>query len=467
MTTNRRPIRRVLLLGSTLFVLLLCATMALQSYLMFSSWYYKEYGDELRHIISAVEGTIDVDDLQECVRTRVESPKFHELQQLVNTYVDDFGLTYLYVSIPREEGVMISVCSSTNAEERAAGEDDWPIMYEITEEYDEESIKPYLNAWDASGIYYFESSSGWGTYYTACKPLVASDGEKVALLCADLETRGMHREINSYVLRSIALIAAVGVGFGVLLITWLRRNVTEPVQALEHSARSFAERSHGLKDPELLLFQMPDIHTQNELESLARAITQMSEDMRDYVGDILLAESRAKSAEEQAEGMSRVAYEDPLTHVKSKAAYEVQRDRLESRIADGQAEFAIVMVDLNCLKYVNDTYGHKRGDDYIVGACKLICRTFAASTVCRIGGDEFVVLVEGEDYGRRTELLAVLEERFRQCEADEGREPWERYSAAVGMAEYSPRDASYVKVFNRADNNMYRNKAQAKRQRHA
>lgn len=465
MKAYRRPIQRVLIVGCIGFVILLCVALSLQSYFMYSSWFYQVYSDELTHVITAVEGTIDVDDLRMCIETNTESPKFDALQRLVNTYVDDFELSYLYVSIPREDGTMVSVCSSTSAEEFAAGDEDWPINYLITEEYDEESIKPYLRAWESSETSFFESDSGWGKCFTVCRPLFSSDGKKVALLCADAYTADMHREINAYVLRSIVLIVAIGFGFCAILIVWLRRNVTEPVEALERSARSFAEKSHERKDPDLLLFDAPEIHTGNELESLSDAITKMSKDMRDYVKDIITAEQRAESAEAEIEGMSRIAYEDPLTHVKSKAAYELRRALLEQEIEEGTAEFALVMMDLNNLKYVNDTYGHERGNDYIRGACRVACHAFSGSEVYRIGGDEFVIVVQGEDYHRRTELLMMLENHFRLLAADESREPWRRYSAAVGMAEWCEDDEGFEHVFGRADKDMYRNKIQMKGRR--
>ena len=61
----------------------------------------------------------------------------------------------------------------------------------------------------------------------------------------------------------------------------------------------------------------------------------------------------------------------------SKAAYNDAVERLQQEIPENaELQFAIVMVDINNLKYVNDTFGHERGDGYIKGCCKIVCNLF-------------------------------------------------------------------------------------------
>lgn len=49
--------------------------------------------------------------------------------------------------------------------------------------------------------------------------------------------------------------------------------------------------------------------------------------------------------------------------------------------------------------------GHQAGDEYIIGACRIICNKFKHSPVFRIGGDEFVAISEGEDYEHIDSIL--------------------------------------------------------------
>ena len=116
--------------------------------------------------------------------------------------------------------------------------------------------------------------------------------------------------------------------------------------------------------------------------------------------------------------------------------------------------------DINGLKEVNDTCGHDFGDILIIDACKLICKTFKRSPVYRIGGDEFVVILENGELEHYAELL---EEFTREMEACSCGRPGEALSIARGIAIYdSDTDLVFANVFKRADDAMYQNKAAMK-----
>ena len=131
---------------------------------------------------------------------------------------------------------------------------------------------------------------------------------------------------------------------------------------------------------------------------------------------------------------------------------------LDARISEDKADaFSVVVCDVNGLKAINDSQGHIEGDAYIRNACMLICHIWAHSPVFRIGGDEFAVVLQGEDYAQRDALLASLKNRVL-----ENRENGSVVIAA-GMADYEPdRDASTAAVFERADSRMYENKSALK-----
>ncbi|MBQ9347167.1 MAG: GGDEF domain-containing protein [Oscillibacter sp.] len=458
----KKPIQRSLLIGCLVFIVCLCASISVLSWSIFSKTLYQDCEVRLRHIITYVEHNLDHEDLAACINSGVPSYKYQRLQQLLNVLVDDYELYYLYIVIPldTETGTMMNVVSATSAAERAAGETDMPLLL-TSDAYPKEEIDRYLEVWKAGGIVYFEENSGFGHCYTACKPLHTQDGRTFALLCADLSVEGLRRTVRNYVVAHLALTITVGALFGLMMMVWLRQNVTGPVLALERSTLSFAEKSHRTRDPSELSYDAPEIHTLNEVESLADAIARMSEDIKSYIEDVLYAEGRVRSAEKEVEGMTRMAYSDALTHVKNKAACDEKMSALTCAVNTSPPEYAILMVDLNCLKRINDTYGHEKGDEYIIGASQIVSGVFKHSPVYRVGGDEFVVVLQGEDYLNRETLFQSMRERFREAEEDETRAPWRRYSAAAGMAVSAPgEDASLV--LKRADQNMYRDKKESK-----
>ena len=131
---------------------------------------------------------------------------------------------------------------------------------------------------------------------------------------------------------------------------------------------------------------------------------------------------------------------------------------MAEKLIRGKAEsFGVVVCDVNGLKHIIDTLGHKAGDMYIRSASQLICEYFKHSPVFRVGGDEFAVVLQGQDFENRLELLRALNE---QIERNLGTG---NVVASLGMAEYQPGiDNSFHAVFTRADSLMYERKKQLK-----
>ena len=156
---------------------------------------------------------------------------------------------------------------------------------------------------------------------------------------------------------------------------------------------------------------------------------------------------------------NETARRDSLTGTRNITAFrEFERD-LQKAVDDKSCEpFGIGVCDLNNLKVINDTQGHKAGDDYIKAACKLICQTFAHSPVFRIGGDEFAIVLKGEDYHKREELIGSFRRQIEDnLRVDAGP------VVALGMAEFHlDKDGSVEEIFKVADGRMYEDKARLK-----
>ena len=165
--------------------------------------------------------------------------------------------------------------------------------------------------------------------------------------------------------------------------------------------------------------------------------------------------NRKQQESELALGHARdILNTDPLTGVKSKHAFAMREKELDEHIGSGEAEpFAVVVCDVNGLKYANDTQGHKAGDEYIKSAARLIYELFDHSQVFRTGGDEFVVIMTGRDYERRQEIVRELDRR------SEENIQLDQVVVSAGLSDYRKgEDEEFHQIFGRADDRMYARK---------
>lgn len=106
--------------------------------------------------------------------------------------------------------------------------------------------------------------------------------------------------------------------------------------------------------------------------------------------------------------VSKLAYSDGLTGLGNRTAYLEQLEAYGNN-PEGIKQLAIVYLDVNNLKMVNDNQGHDAGDELIMGAAKIIDDSFGQyGKSYRIGGDEFCVLMLGDDLERKYEKGLIL-----------------------------------------------------------
>ena len=163
---------------------------------------------------------------------------------------------------------------------------------------------------------------------------------------------------------------------------------------------------------------------------------------------------------EKVKTLQEIAYVDALTGVKNRRAYWEKINEINKNLNLGNI-FIVIIFDINNLKIINDTLGHEKGDELIRNACRIITNLFKENSIYRIGGDEFVVILENLNSSDYSNLLKQLKDEMQKfiynciCELD--------ISFAHGVAIYNAdSDKSYEDVFNRADKSMYINKSQMK-----
>ncbi len=217
-----------------------------------------------------------------------------------------------------------------------------------------------------------------------------------------------------------------------LFSVWLARKGIRPLMVIAEAARKIAAGDLNVKLPR---------DSRNELGTLVRSIREMVSKLEIHV------------------------YRDKLTGLRNTAAYIKKVEELEQQrmvASENHAlQYGVIVFDANLLKKVNDTYGHEAGNELICRASSIICQVFGHSPVFRIGGDEFVAILEHHDYDFREKLLAEFD-RIVAGEQFEAGGDILPVSVARGMGVYQP-GMDYAAVFRQADDAMYENKAKVKK----
>jgi len=264
--------------------------------------------------------------------------------------------------------------------------------------------------------------------------LPLSNGMRLVVTVPVVETEGDWKALVFNILIAAAVVLVVTSLFSMLYT----RRITGPLEQLIEAAEKVDQGDYDY---------VLDYDRDDEVGRLTKTFKQLTAHVRDHISNL-----------------SEQVFIDAMTRMKNKGAFTKSIDNLQNRIKEDpyKLSFAIGMFDCDELKFVNDHYGHDRGDVYLKTASRLIGSIFKRSPVFRIGGDEFAVILKDEDYKSREELLLQLEDVMNRINATNLNQ-WEQVHLAYGIADYDPNiDRKAEDVVRRADRAMYENKRERK-----
>ena len=244
--------------------------------------------------------------------------------------------------------------------------------------------------------------------------------------------------------RSILKILLVLSVVGVALAAGVSRLVTQPLQAMVKAAQAFSRgESHGA---------LP-VHRGDEVGELARSFQDMERQISRQLAELNLSR----------DAMAHLAHHDALTGLPNRRMFEQRLGQVLELSRRSGRSCALLFVDLDDFKAINDTRGHAVGDLVLQAVARTIVGAVRqVDTVARLAGDEFTVLCENVDSDEAAlQIVTKLQHAFEPPLDIDG-EPL-AVRASIGLSLF-PRDAQDARtLMASADAAMYRIKQDHKR----
>ncbi|WP_242560391.1 EAL domain-containing protein [Pandoraea capi] len=259
--------------------------------------------------------------------------------------------------------------------------------------------------------------------------LSGTDAPVVAVLQRSVtEAAGPFRQLRS----TLLWLTLGGIVISILGAALIARSVTRPLASFVDLARRIGKGDYG--DDTVAI----DLRRRDETGDLARAF----DSMRNAIA-------------QREERITELAYVDTLTGLPNRAAFS---ERMQSDIEEayrGGAPFAVILMDMDRFKDVNDTLGHHVGDHLLWEAGHRLSTELkdAGYMVARLGGDEFAILVRGGDQAAAHQCATRLAGALDVPIVVDGQTV--DVGASFGIAVYPEHGSDMHTLLRRADLAMY------------
>lgn len=255
-----------------------------------------------------------------------------------------------------------------------------------------------------------------------------------ALDTSELESTLMENRITFISLMLILTLSTL-----LLLRILFRKSVAQPLQTLMKQIEKIEHQDYsGYKI----------IRTGDELETISKNVNQLAFTLQEREQSLL-------KSQQELEDLSNT---DPLTNLPNRRLFNALLNHAILSAERSKKKVAVIFLDLDQFKQVNDTLGHDIGDALLQSVARRLKETLRHSDLlARIGGDEFNILIEG--LNERNDLQPLLEkliDAFRRpfvCDVHEI-----RTTASIGISLFPEDGKSILELIKNADLAMYHSK---------
>ncbi|MDR7306680.1 diguanylate cyclase domain-containing protein [Rhodoferax saidenbachensis] len=271
------------------------------------------------------------------------------------------------------------------------------------------------------------------------RPLDVASGEDRLILGLAQPLESVLRQADQLGAGILRIVALVCLGCLVLAI-FLARAITRPINMMNMAIQRFSNDNHMLSLP---------VARQDEIGMLARSFQHMQNLIKRQVEDL----------QDSREELEHLAQHDMLTDLPNRRMFMERLEQAIARALRNDEEFALLFIDVDNFKQINDTLGHAAGDAVLrTVAQRLAGSTRKVDTVARLGGDEFVVLLD--NFSQREQIAGFTEKLLAVLKTPMpfGENPI-HVEFSIGISQFPENGATSEDIINNADRAMYKTKA--------
>lgn len=226
----------------------------------------------------------------------------------------------------------------------------------------------------------------------------------------------------------------------ILLAIVVARAVTKPINLVSAAVQRFANG----ETVDTLVFKRKD-----ELGILARSFNHMQDKLNQQM----------TALEQSRQEMDQLARHDVMTGLPNRRLFQERLDNALARSQRSGKRFALLFIDVDKFKSINDRWGHDAGDEVLkVIAMRLLSNTRKADAVARIGGDEFVVLLDSP--ANQDDIIAIAEKLLESVRCPIQHNGTElQVGFSIGISQFPDNGTTATELMTSADHAMYEAKS--------
>lgn len=388
-------------------------------------------------IANTAAACLNGDELKDLTAKDVGSKKYRAAFDCLSVFRDNNDMKFIYCVQKVDEGRFILTIDPAKEEAGKFGDaiTTTDALVSASKGVPAVDDKPYKDS--------------WGEFYSAYSPVFDSEGEVVAIVAVDFTAKQYEKNIrdNTNIVILISVLALTG---GALIVLIATHRMRKKFMTLYGDLSSLSDNIDDLNR------EIVDARFQKFTEDKNPEQYYMGKDEISKLNAKIRYMQRELSA--YTEYAYKMAYADSLTGVKNKTAYFEKVKELKEKMKKRKAAFSMAVFDINGLKKMNDNYGHEYGDRMIADLVKIMADVFGSDNVYRIGGDEFIAVLEDATAEQMQEYFRMIDEKVDAFNKFDSTYPVS-ISFSKGAATLDKeKDTDYRMVFKRADERMYADK---------